>query len=115
MSLIYNVIADIVAERQPVFGDSITNLDTGRTFVAEIEAVQDIELNEGLGRDPRESIILHVADREAAAECIAQKTLVRFSMYGVTATFKMVRRQDNPASSQVEFGCVKVVEGKDNT
>ena len=72
--------------------------------MAEAEPVQDIELAAELGRDPRESITLHIANR-VEASLIKMHDQIQ-TPYGV---FQIIRRSDNPKTSQADFGCMKVV------
>lgn len=112
MSELRDVLSDVVTERQPLFGDTITNLRTGVPFTAETEEIQDLELNTELGRDARESILLHVLDPIVAAD-LTPGTRVEFNRRGVKSRFQIVRRKDNPVGVMTEFGCAKLVDGKD--
>ena len=105
MSEVRDVLTGVVAERESSFGDPVKDLRTGRTFNAEIETIMDIESNMLLGRDARESVIFHVRDRQAAA-CIRQGDILA----ALLGEFTVLRRTDNPASPQVDFGAMKVVE-----
>lgn len=113
MSESRDTLADVVSERQAFTGDRVTNLRTGKEFTAEIEPIEDIELNTELGRDAREVFLLHVSDREAA-DALPHKNRVSFSFRGQDFIGEVVRRKDNPANLQVEFGCAKVVPGVDS-
>jgi hypothetical protein len=99
------ILADVIADRAPSFGDAVRDLRTGILFTAEIEEVADIESNMLLGRDARESVIFHVSDRAAAAGIDQDDTLS-----AIGATFSVLRRTDNPASPQVDFGAMKITE-----
>lgn len=108
MSEIRNIISATIFDRQPAFGDVVKNLTTGKSFTAEIQPIADIGLNEAYGRDPRESDTFHVLDSDAA-DCVSKGDVL--SALGVQ--FKVLRRSNNPASVQIEFGCQKIVTGKD--
>ena len=108
MSEFREAVAAIVADRQCGTAEGCVNLRSGLAFSAEIEPVADLELNTALGRDPRESVLFHVLDRAAAAG-INQNDRLK----ALGAVFVVLRRQDNPASPLVEFGCMKLVEGRD--
>ena len=99
-----DILTAVIADRAPSFGDAVRNLRSGLWLTAEIEQVMDIESNMLLGRDARESVIFHVADREAAAG-IEQGD----AMAALGARWEVLRRTDNPASPQVDFGAMKVV------
>src|ERR1017187_5315642 len=100
-----NVLSAVITERASSFGDPVRNLRSGRRFTAEIEAVQDIEANVLLGRDARESCIFHVADR-----AVARGILMQDELEALGERFSVLRRTDNPASPQVEFGLMKLSE-----
>lgn len=109
MSEARDIISEVVSDRQKWSGDSVQNLTTGLFFTAEIEPVSDMELNTELGRDARESVLMHVVDREAAAELnLADE--VEMTLLGIVTRFLVVRRSDNPADPQVEFGLMKLTE-----
>lgn len=112
MSELRDILADVVADRQEFTADTVKNLTTGTAFAAEIEEIADIELNTELGRDARESILLHISDRSAAA-ALDLNTQVQFTIRGQLITCAITRRKDNPVSLQTEFGCRKIVPGKD--
>lgn len=103
MSEIRNAITAAIADRESVFSDAVVNVRTARTFFAEIQPIKDIELNAAFGRDARESVTFHVRDRAAAAELVLNDTVTALG-----ATYKILRRSDNPISIQVEFGAMKV-------
>ena len=105
MSETLDIISSVVAEREPTFGDHVTNLTTGKRFIAEIEAVQDIESNMLLGRDARESVVFHVASRVAAQQ-VSQGDVLQ----ALGNRFSVLRRTDNPASPQVDFGAMLLTE-----
>jgi hypothetical protein len=112
MSEFRDIHRAIVTDREPGTVENCVNLDTGSGFLAEVAEIQDIELNEALGRDPREQIMIYVSDRTAAA-AIKLGGKVQISLYGINQKFLVVRRKDNPSSPQVEFGLAKLVSGKD--
>jgi hypothetical protein len=93
----------VIAERQPTFGDAVVDATSGAKFTAEVEPVMDIESNMLLGRDARESVIFHVADRGAAVAVKMSDVL-----QALCGEFIVIRRSDNPASPQVDFGAMKV-------
>ena len=105
MSEIRATIGDVLADRETVFGDAVTNLRTGLKFVAEIEEVADIALNTELGRDPRENTIFHVRSKLAADGIRAGD---RLSALGAAFLVLAGARTDNPVSLQVDFGCMKI-------
>jgi hypothetical protein len=109
MNELRELLRDTVAERLVISGDSVTNLRTGRILTAEVEPVAAMELNTELGRDPRESVTLHVLNREDARE-IKINDQLSVVLFGEVATLAVCRREDNPANPQVEFGCRKVLE-----
>lgn len=107
MSEARDLLENIVTERQIWTADSVTNLSTNRPFDAEIEPVAAIELNTDLGRDARESVLIHVLD-QAAADDIPIKTLLSVRLFGKQIKLRVLRREQNPSNLQVEFGCMKV-------
>ena len=108
MSEIRNVIAATITDRQPAFGDVAVNLNSGEKFTAEIQPIADTMLNEAMGRDPRETDTFHVLDKVAASKINKGDEL-----QALGETFTVLRRTNNPASVQIEFGCQKVAAGKD--
>jgi hypothetical protein len=104
-----DAIADVVADRETGTGEACRLLSTGIRFLAEIEEIQDKELNTELGRDPRESVLMHVRDANATA-VIRLGQEIEISLYGQLAKFKALRRKNNPASPQVEFGLMKLTD-----
>ena len=109
MSDFRETIRDVVVDRESGTAELCRNLRTNATFSAEIEEIQDTELNTELGRDARESVLMHVSDRTVAAAIVSQQH-VAILLYGAWAEFTVVRRQDNPAKPQVEFGLMKRTE-----
>lgn len=108
MSLIRDIIADSVADRLALTGESFKLLRTGLKFVAEYEENQNIELNEALGKDPRESGTIHVQD-DAAASAILVNDLLTVTLFGQACKLQVLqRRRDNPGSPLTEFGVMKV-------
>jgi len=107
MSEIRDAIQGIVADREVGTAEDCVNLKTGDPFTAEIEEIQDTELNTELGRDPREAVLMHVSDK-AVADAIVCQQQVLITLYGVLSKFKVLRRKDNPASPQVEFGLMRL-------
>lgn len=105
MSEVRDTLATTIADRQPAFGDLVTNVRTRSRFYAECEPVADIEANVMLGRDARESVLFHIADRAAAAGIQLGDELLALG-----TEFQVLRRTDNPASLQVEFGAMKITE-----
>lgn len=99
------MLAAVVTTRGPWFADAVRNLRSGRTLTAEIEPVLDVEANVLLGRDARESVIFHVADRGEAAGIELNDTLAALG-----EKFRVLRRTDNPASPLVDFGAMKLTE-----
>ena len=79
------------------------------SYIAEVQEITDIALNTELGRDPRESVLLHVPDRAAAAALNSNQT-VTINLYGDGQRFLVVRRSDNPSSPTVEFGLAKLTD-----
>jgi hypothetical protein len=103
-----DAIQDIVADRECGTGEVCRNLVTGATFFAEVQEIEDVELNTELGRDARERLLMYVRDRaQAAAIRLGQG--IEISLYAVLTKFTVVRRKDNPATPQVEFGLMKFV------
>lgn len=113
MSLTRDILKDTVGVRQAWTGETVVNDITGARFMAEVQEITDIELNESFGRDPRESVLLHVLDRVSAAGLNMNQT-VTVSLYGADQKFYVVRRSDNPSSATVEFGLAKITS-KDQT
>jgi predicted trehalose synthase len=109
MSEFRDVLQHIVSDREPGTVELCRNLKTGAAFTAEVEEIQDTELNTELGRDAREGVLMHVSDREVAAAILAQQSVAIF-LYGEWVTFKVLRRKNNPANPQVEFGLMKLTE-----
>lgn len=107
MSEIREILRDVIAGRAGTFGDTVVHGRTGTRFSAEIEEVSDIESNMLLGRDARESVIFHVADRR-----VAGLVGLNDEIEALGETFRVLRRTDNPSSPQVDFGAMKVT-GKD--
>lgn len=85
--------------------EDVRNLRTGAVFKAKVQPIADIELNTELGRDPRESVLIHIRDRAVAAAINMNDQLE-----AIGEKFRAIRRTDNPASFHVEFGCMKVTE-----
>lgn len=109
MSELLDNLADIIDDRLPGTSCLIVNLATGWKFNAEIEPIQDIELNEALGRDARESVLMHVRDRKALLE-LNLTGIVQIPLLGRNEKFSIIRRRDNPADPQIEFGLMKIVK-----
>lgn len=99
--------AGIVEDRLVGTGEACVNLKTGDPFTAEIEEIEDTELNTELGRDPREAVLMHVSDSAVAAAIECQQQVL-ITLYGQLAKFKVLRRKENPASPQVEFGLMRL-------
>lgn len=74
-------------------------------ITVEIQAIQDIELNAELGRDARETVTFHVADRDKAAQIKLNDVVIALGQQ-----FRILRRSDNPLTIQVEFGAMKVTD-----
>jgi hypothetical protein len=113
MSESRDILAQVIDDRQVFTGDSVLNLNTGRRFVAELEEIADRELNTELGRDAREEVFVRVEDRTAMAE-IDITTRLLVTLNGVDVALMVLRRSDNPVSLQTEFGCTKLIPGKDS-
>lgn len=111
MSEFHDIIADVVSDRRSSTTTRVVNLRTGLEFRAEVEPVADMILNTELGRDARESVLLHVARDEA--EQLAKKDDVEFVLFGQLERHRILRRSYNAANPLVEFGCMKIVVGKD--
>lgn len=103
MSEIRETLAGVLTERAPSFSDPVRNLRTGTRFQAELEPVLDLEANVLLGRDARESVIFHVTDPAAGAAIRLNDVLE-----AVGGKFRVLRRTDNPANLQMDFGTMKV-------
>jgi len=103
MSEIRNIITDTLQDREVTFGDDCVALRTSTYFKAEIEPVADMELNVTLGRDPRESVIFHIRDRVVSATLNLNDLVTALGN-----TFRILRRSDNPISTQVDFGAMKI-------
>lgn len=103
MSETRDTLAAVLAGRASVFGDPVRNLRSGTWLTAELEAVADIEANVLLGRDARESVIFHVGDRAAASGILLNDVLAALG-----EKFRVLRRTDNPANPQVDFGTMKL-------
>lgn len=113
MSEIRDSISDSIQERLAYTGETVTNLRTSKTFIAEYEVQSDLELSEAMGRDPREQAILHVSDT-LAADGINVNDVLQINFYGTASKFKVLqKRTNNPGSSQVEFSLMRLVSGKD--
>jgi hypothetical protein len=112
MNELRELLRDTVRDRMSITGDTVTSLRTGRTFSAEVESVANLELNTELGRDPRESVLLHVADR-VESSLLKVNDKVKLIIFGEEVTLRVCRRDDNPANAQVEFGCAKFIPGID--
>jgi hypothetical protein len=100
---------NIVAEREAGSVEQCKNLTDGTLFNAEVEEVQDIELNTEFGRDAREQVTIHVSDKVAAEKLMSQE-FVAVNLYGVWERFRIVRRKRNPASPQTDFGLMYVTD-----
>lgn len=107
MSEFRDVISDIVSDRQTFTGDVITNLRTDVQFVGEVEEIQDIELNTELGRDARESMLVHVQGRNLDIE---EGDRLQVQLLGEIVGLKVCRRKNNPASPLTEYGCMKLTD-----
>jgi hypothetical protein len=97
------VIRDVIADRESGTAELCKNLKTGRDFSAEVEEIEDVELNTSLGRDARERVLMHVLER-AAAEEIRPQSQIQIIFYGRKTKFVVTRRKNNPGDPQVEFG-----------
>jgi len=106
MSLTRSILAGAIADREMLFGDAVTNTRTGRKFFAEIQPIADMELNAALGRDAREAVTFHIRDKVAAAEINLNDQITVDGL----GKFTILRRSDNPISSQVEFGAMKITD-----
>lgn len=106
MSELLDNLADIVDDRAPGTSCLVVNLATGDKFNAEIEMVQDIEINDALGRDSRESVLMHVRNRISASK-LNIGGIVQIPLLGRNEKFAILRRTDNPADPQIEFGLMK--------
>lgn len=104
MSESRDILAAVVTERQSWSGDVVRNLRSGERFLAEIQEVPEIELQTDLGRDPRESVLVHVSNRQHASGCRISDMLDT-SLHGQTVRLKILSRTNNPTNSQVTFGC----------
>ena len=108
MSEARDIIGAVVSERENWTAETCKNLADGTTFNAEVEQIQDIELNVALGRDARESVTIHVLN-QTAADGLTMNGFVSIQLYGRWQKFQVLRRSNNPASPQVEFGLMKVL------
>lgn len=111
MSETRDTLAGIVSERETWTAENCKNLRTGGVFAAEYEDGQPIELRDALGRDPRESGIIHVTSDAAAADILDQQ-LVAVLLFGVWQKFRVLGRVNNPGSVQTDFS-LAVVTNKD--
>ena len=105
MSLIRDIIGDVIADRENIFGDNITLMRTGETFTAEVQPIADTFLNTEMGRDARETVTIHVRNLRVASKILMQDILKIGN-----DKFKVLRRSNNPISVQVEFGVMKTTE-----
>lgn len=108
MSDIRDILAGTIDERMTFTGENCVNLRTGTKFIAEYQESQNIELNEALGKDLRESGTIHVSDRAAAADLL-NGTRITINLYGSDHQFEILQQRiDNPGSYQIEFGVMKI-------
>lgn len=109
MSDLRDTLADIVNERETFTGEFCKNLVDGSRFTGEFEDGQPIELREAMGRDKRESAILHVTD-DAAAEKLIDQQKIQVLLYGAWNNFKIIGRTRNGGSPQVDFSLMILTE-----
>lgn len=113
MSEAHDILSDIVEDRASATTDPVLNLRTGVPFTAEIDGSPDaFTISAELGEDAREAILLHVTDPDEAAAQFMNDT-VRFTLFGKTVVYKLVKRRANDANPQTDFWAVKVVAGID--
>ncbi len=114
MSVLHDILNDVVADRAALTADPVLNLTTGLSFTAEIEGNLDpFSLPAHLELDKRAKVRLHVLDDGEAAG-ISLTDVVRFKLYGKSATFIIVDRMADPASPQTKFIACQKVDGKDS-
>lgn len=112
MSETLDTLREIVLDRASSTTDPVQNLRTGLWLTAEIEPVDPILAQTEFGEDAREMVILHVSDFIQAAGVNAQDQM-QFRLLGRLVTYKVVKRRDNAANTQVDFWAMQVVGGKD--
>jgi hypothetical protein len=105
MSEIRDTIADVISDRETMFGDVFKNLRTGRTFWAEASDLGFLALSGASTKDLREKIKFWTSDRDAAEEMLETDNLL---FNGVSLMVLPDSRVDNPASPQVSFECIKI-------
>jgi len=106
MSEFRDAVRDVISDRECGTAELCRNLRNGRRFAGEIQEIEDAELNVEMGRDARERVLMFVSDRARAAEILPQQQ-IEIPLYGQLTKFTVLRRKDNPASPQVEFGLMK--------
>ena len=110
MSEVSDIIGDIVDDRAPGTTTPVLNLNTGRTFAAEIDGnVDPVVILSELGEDIREATLLHVTN-DADAAAISENDLVRFTLYGATTVNRVIKRRNNPGSPQTDFWVTRKTE-----
>lgn len=113
MSLHTEAIVFATGIRDTMCGDTIVDLTTGATFVAEIEGNLDpFTLPEEFMRDPREKVRLHVTDQGQAA-CLTKGDKIQFNLYGKTVTFELVDGHADRSQPQSKFLAIQI-EPKDS-
>lgn len=73
----------------------------GETFTADAQAEQEIELNSDLGADAREKTVIYCF---RPGPDVGQGDKVS----GKSQTWRIVRREDNPASARIKFELAKI-------
>lgn len=109
MSELRNIALAAVADRESSFADSVKNLTTGFSFMAEIQGIEDITLNEALGIDPRASDMFFIRDKTVSIRA-GDKWLV----FGTKFEVLPRNAPDNPVDVQLKVYCQALVKGKDS-
>jgi hypothetical protein len=104
----HQIAADLVADRASATTDPVKNTRTGAVFMAEIDGSPDaLVVATELGEDARNVILLHVTD-DTQAYAINAGDIVQFTLFGVTARARILKRRDNAANVQTDFWAMQL-------
>ena len=106
MSLADRVIFSAASAWNSVHADQwriLSGDSTGLYFIADAQSEQEIELNSDLGADAREKTVIYCF---RPGPELQQGNLVS----GKSQTWRVVRREDNPANARIKFELAKVAD-----
>ena len=113
MSELTQNLADIIQDRAPGTTDTVFNLSTGLTFLAEVDGqLKPLELPPQFMDDPRKKVMFHVTALSEAKR-ITVGDIVNFSYNGNPVTFQIIYGYGSGASLQSEFLAAEKVPNLD--